>query len=466
MMIEIMTIAIVLLLLVVIILQIVFRGSNAGMEEAMREEISRSRDELNTSLRENRQELMNSFVQFSGSNDQKFHTFRENIGDSLEKIRETVNQNLKSVQEDNQRKFDEMRQELLNSFVQFSGNNDQKFHTFREGTLSHLEKIRETIDQNLKSIQEDNRRKLDEMRQVVDEKLRESVEKRFNESFKLISDRLDQVHKGLGEMQNLASGVGDLKKVLTNVKTRGNLGELQLSSILEQCLSPDQYAANVTVKPNSLERVEFAVKMPGRSDGEEPLYLPIDAKFPLEDYQRLLDAYETGVDLEPSQRAFETAVRKSSREISDKYINPPFTTDFAILFVPTEGLYAEILRRGTLFETLHRDYKIAVVGPANLMAFLNSLQMGFRTLAIEKRSSEVWNILGAIKTEFGRFGDVLEKTRKKLELAANEISNAGVRTRAIQRKLRDVQELPAVESSRLLGDVFETEAASYTDDEA
>lgn len=408
-MIEIMTIIIAVLLVVVIILQIISRTANAGLERTMRDEIFRNREELNASLRENRQELMNSLVQFSGSNDQKFHTFRESTGE-------------------------------------------------------HLEKIRETIDQNLKSIQEDNRRKLDEMRQVVDEKLRESVEKRFNESFKLISERLDQVHKGLGEMQNLASGVGDLKKVLTNVKTRGNIGELQLAGILEQCLSPDQYSANVAVKPNSLERVEFAVKMPGRSDSEEALYLPIDAKFPLEDYQRLLDAYETGIELESCQRAFESAVRKSAKEISDKYINPPFTTDFAVLFVPTEGLYAEILRRGTLFESLHRDYKIAVVGPANLMAFLNSLQMGFRTLAIEKRSSEVWNVLGAIKTEFGKFGDVLEKTRKRLELAANEISNAGVRTRAIQRKLRDVQELPAAESSRLLGDIFETEAISTTEE--
>lgn len=407
-------IVIMALLAVVIVLQLAFRSNTAAVENALRDETARNREELSGSMRDNRQELMNSFKLLGEIQQQQLGQFGKRMED-------------------------------------FSERNDRKLQGFQEGIGGQLEKIRETMDNSLKNIQADNGKKLDEMRQVVDEKLRESVEKRFNESFKLISERLDLVHKGLGEMQTLANGVGDLKKVLTNVKTRGNLGEIQLANILEQCLSPDQYEMNVAVRPNSSERVEFCVKMPGRDSEERPLYLPIDSKFPVEDYQRLVDAYEhQGSELEGSQRAFEAAVRKCAREIHEKYIYPPYTTDFAIMFVPTEGLYAEILRRGVLFESLNRDYKIAVVGPANLMAFLNSLQMGFRTLAIEKRSSEVWSVLGAVKTEFGKFGDVLEKTRKKLEQAANEISNAGVRTRAIQRKLRDVQELPPAEAAELL----------------
>lgn len=422
-------IVIIVLLLAVIVLQVVFRGNTSVVEKTLREETARNREELNSSMRDNRLELMNSFKLLGEIQQRQFGVFGEKMD-------------------------------------QFSERNDRKIQLFQEAIGAQLEKIRETMDGNLKNMQADNSKKLDEMRQVVDEKLRESVEKRFNESFKLISERLDQVHKGLGEMQTLANGVGDLKKVLTNVKTRGNLGEIQLANILEQCLSPDQYDTNVAVRPNTSERVEFCVKMPGRNDDERPLYLPIDSKFPVEDYQRLLDAYERQAgDLESIQRSFETAVRKSAREIHDKYIYPPYTTDFAIMFVPTEGLYAEILRRGNLFESLNRDYKIAVVGPANLMAFLNSLQMGFRTLAIERRSSEVWAVLGAVKTEFGKFGDVLDKTRKKLEQAANEISNAGVRTRVIQRKLRNVQELPAGEAAGLLGDALDTEVVQEEEGE-
>jgi DNA recombination protein RmuC len=300
------------------------------------------------------------------------------------------------------------------------------------------------------------------MRNVVDEKLQATVEKRFNESFKLISERLEQVHKGLGEMQSLASGVGDLKKVLTNVKMRGNLGEIQLGAILEQILSPEQYEQNATVRNGNLERVEYAVKLPGRNDDNKPLLLPIDSKFPNEDYQRLLDAYEnmTGLtprDMETAAKQFENSVKKNARDIRDKYINPPVTTDFAIMFVPTEGLYAEILRRTGLFETLQRDYKITVVGPTNLVAFLSSLQMGFRTLAIEKRSGEVWEILGAVKTQFGKFGDILDKTRKKLQEATNVIEDAGKKSRTIERKLRTVQELPQEQTLALLGETIETE---------
>ena len=264
-------------------------------------------------------------------------------------------------------------------------------------------------------------------------------------------------------MQTLAVGVGDLKRVLTNVKTRGNLGEIQLGAILEQILSPEQYETNVAVRSGSLERVEYAVKLPGR-DSSAPVFLPIDSKFPNEDYQRLLDAYENQStaapkELESAVRQFEAAIKKNAKDIRDKYINPPATTDFAIMFVPTEGLYAEILRRTGLFESLQRDFRITAVGPTNLVAYLSSLQMGFRTLAIEKRSSEVWELLGAVKTEFGKFGDILEKTKKKLSEAANVIDSAGTRSRAIERQLRQVQELPADEAAAALPAIDDFEEA-------
>lgn len=352
---------------------------------------------------------------------------------------------------ENQHSFKENREELARAF-----------RDNRMETGNHLKEIRETVEKKLTQLQEGNDRKLEEMRRTVDEKLQESLEKRFNESFKVISERLEQVHKGLGEMQNLALGVGDLKKVLANVKTRGNLGEIQLGTILEQILSPEQYLLNAVCREGSAERVEFAVKLPGKSSDDKPVLLPIDSKFPNEDYQRLLDAYEYAGNFSPKEmetifRQFENSVKKNAKDIRDKYINPPFTTDFAIMFVPTEGLYAEILRRTGLFETLQREYKISVVGPANLVAFLSSLQMGFKTLAIEKRSSEVWQILGAVKTEFGNFGAILDKTKKKLEEATNVIDRAGVRTRAIERQLRSVQELPPEDAATLLGEASSIE---------
>jgi DNA recombination protein RmuC len=306
-----------------------------------------------------------------------------------------------------------------------------------------LETIRTSVDQRLQSIQADNAKKLEEMRQTVDEKLQATVERRFSESFKLISDRLEQVHKGLGEMQTLAVGVGDLKKVLSNVKTRGTLGEIQLGAILGQILAPEQYQQNVAVRQGSQERVEFCVVMPGQGNGGGALMLPIDSKFPNEDYQRLLESYDAADgDLEYAAKQFEISIRKNAKTIADKYINPPHTTDFAIMFVPTEGLYAEIVRRSELFNALHRDLKVLVVGPTNLAALLNSLQMGFRTLAIEKRSSEVWEILGAVKAQFGKFGDILDKTKKKLVEATNTIDDASQRSRVITRQLGKVQELP------------------------
>ncbi|MCL2682527.1 MAG: DNA recombination protein RmuC [Bacteroidales bacterium] len=349
--------------------------------------------------------------------------------------------------------FDRSRKELQNNREELN----KSLKDNREEQSKSIEKIRETIEIKLKSIQEDNNKRLEEMRKTVNEKLQETVEKRFNESFKLISERLEQVHKGLGEMQTLASGVGDLKKVLTNVKTRGNLGEIQLGAILEQILSPEQYEQNAAVKKGSLERVEYVVKLPDKNTEDQLVLLPIDSKFPTEDYQRLLEAYEHSKDVDVISKQFENSVKKNAKDIRDKYINPPITTDFAIMFVPTEGLYAEILRRTGLFETLQRDYKITVVGPTNLVAFLSSLQMGFRTLAIEKQTSKVWETLGTVKNEFGKFGDVLEKTKKKLQEATNVIDDASVRSRAIERSLRTVQKLPSEQTTALLDEVIDIE---------
>jgi DNA recombination protein RmuC len=320
-----------------------------------------------------------------------------------------------------------------------------------EGVERRMETLRATVDERLRGMQEDNGRQLQAMRQTVDEKLHVTLEARLGESFRLVSERLDQVHRGLGEMQTLASGVGDLKRVLTNVKARGTWGEVQLGNLLEQVLTPEQYGTHVATRPGSPERVEFAIKMPGR-DGST-VWLPIDAKCPQEDYQRLVHAADQG-DADAAAvagAALEARLRGSAREIADKYLSPPFTTDFGVLFLPTEGLYAEVLRREGLQEALQREHRVMVAGPTTLWALLTSLQMGFRTLAIEKRSSEVWEVLGAVKTEFKKFGGVLEKVQKKLQEATNTIDEVATRKRVLERKLRVVEELPEGEARALLG---------------
>jgi DNA recombination protein RmuC len=325
-------------------------------------------------------------------------------------------------------------------------------------TLSNeqkMENLRHAVEERLKAIQDDNGKKLEQMRATVDEKLSATLETRLGESFKLVSERLEQVHKGLGEMQTLASGVGDLKKVLTNVKTRGTWGEIQLGSLLEQIFTPDQYEKNVAVKKKSAERVEFAIKMPGnngRKDAGDVVWLPIDSKFPQEDYQRLVDAAESG-NAEAADEAIkqlEIRLKSEAKSIRDKYISPPDTTDFAIMFLPTEGLYSEALRRAGLCDHLQREFRVVVTGPTTLAALLNCLQMGFRTLAVEKRSSEVWALLGTVKAEFGKFGDILEKTQKKLQEASNTIDDATKKTRTIVRKLKDVQSTNTPEAVTLL----------------
>jgi len=413
------------------------------IEPAVREEFSSSRKENQEAFKSNREELNNSFKEN-----------RIEQANSLKSFEDTFTKNVKNFNELQKQKFDDLA---------------NKQENIKKETENKLKEIRETVEGKLNSIQEDNNKKLEEMRKTVDEKLQESVEKRFNESFKLITERLESVHKGLGEMQTLATGVGDLKKVLTNVKTRGTFGEVQLGAILEQFLSPQQYIKNDHPDEENEKRVvEYSIKLPGK-DTDEPVLLPIDSKFPVEDYQRLLDAYDNNPDaVEAISIQLGKSVEKCAKDISDKYIKPPKTTDFAILFVPTEGLYAEILRRPGFSENIQQKYRVVIVGPTNLVAFLSSLQMGFRTLEVQKRSSEVWEILGAVKAQFGKFGDLLEKTKKKLQETANVIDDAGKKSRTIERKLKNVEALPNEKSMKLLGEAIEIEdddVIDYVDEE-
>jgi DNA recombination protein RmuC len=321
-----------------------------------------------------------------------------------------------------------------------------------EGNARRLAEVRTTLDAQLAQLQQSNAAKLDEMRATVDEKLQGTLEKRLGESFKQVAERLEQVHKGLGEMQTLAQGVGDLKHLLTNVKTRGMFGEAQLGALLEQVFASDQYGTQVATRPGSRNLVDFAIRLPGRGADGAPCWLPIDAKFPNEDYERLLDAQQraNAVDAEAAGKALELRVRLEAKSMAEKYLEPPHTTDFAILFLPSEGLYAEVLRRPGLMEVLQREYRVALAGPTTLMAMLNSLQMGFRTLALEKRSSEVWQVLGAVKTEFGKFGDVLAKVKTQTQSVLNTIDAAETRSRAMARALKAVEALPQEQASALL----------------
>ena len=328
------------------------------------------------------------------------------------------------------------------------------FRDNRQEIATNLQTIQKTMDTRVRDLQNDNAKKLEEMRLTVDEKLQASVEKRFNESFKTISEQLTSVYKGLGEMKNLATGVGDLKKVMEGVKTRGIYGEVQLSSIISDILSPNQYCENISTKPSSADRVEFAVKMPGRDENHET-FLPIDSKFPVENYSRLIAAYDLGnkADILTYQKALATDVKEQAKKIFTKYIEPPYTTDFGMMFVPTESLYAEILRIPGLSDEIRQKYNISITSPSTLPVTLSGLLMGFRTVAIEKRSSEVWQVLGAVKTQFSKFGDLLEATKKKLQESANKIDAAATTSRQIERRLKDVESLPASESTKLIGDV-------------
>jgi len=344
------------------------------------------------------------------------------------------------------------REELSRGLMGFSQMHSSQIEQVRKSIDDNLGRIRDTLEQRLDRMGQDNAAKLEQMRQTVDEKLHATLEQRLSESFRQVSERLELVHKGLGEMQSLATGVGDLKRVLTNVKTRGTWGEVQLGALLEQMLVPDQYAANVATRPGSRERVEYAIRLPGR-EGQGQVWLPIDSKFPIEDYERLLAAQERAdpAGVEEAGRALETRVKLEAKTIRDKYVEPPATTDFAIMFVPTEGLYAEIVRRPGLAALVQGEHRITIAGPMNLSMIINSLQMGFRTLAVEQRASEVWMLLSAVKNEFGKFGEVLARTKAQLESVANSIDAAESRTRQMAKKLKKVEALPDSQTRSLLG---------------
>ncbi len=451
----------------ILVLQIValLRGRGdpalAGRLDGLNEASVRVERTLREEQRAGREELQQSFDRFRGHLGDQLNGMSQQqaeridgFGQRLNLLTERTDAGLQALAQRLAEDARKSREETTLALGRFGEQQQQRLAALGAEHEKRMGEVRATLEAKLGAIQQDNAAKLEQMRATVDEKLHATLETRLGESFKLVSERLEAVQRGLGEMQNLATGVGDLKRVLTNVKKRGIFGEVQLGTLLEDMLTAEQYASNVITVPGSNDRVEFAIRMPGQDEGEQ-VYLPIDAKFPVEDYQRLLDAQEAA-DAEGANRAgnaLELRVREEAKRIHGKYVAPPHTTDFAVLYLPTEGLYAEVIRRPGLFEILQRDHRVTVAGPTTLSALLNSLQMGFRTLAIAKRSSEVWKILGAVKNEFGKFGVVLDKTRKQLDAARNSIDSAGVRTRAIERKLRAVESLPGDASQLLLDDV-------------
>jgi len=404
---------------------VLLEGHRLALEQALRDE-----------QRDGRAELRQQLDSLSLQQEQRIAGF----GERLDVLRETLNEDARKARVEGS----ELQQRAADTI-------GQRLVELTQRNATSLGEMRVTLEQKLRELQIDNAAKLEQMRATVDEKLQTTLETRLGESFRLVSERLEQVQRGLGEMQQLATGVGDLKRVLTNVRTRGTFGEVQLGALLEQILTIEQYETNCITVPGSNERVEFAVRLPG-THSDKPIRLPIDAKFPREDYERLMDAQDRA-DIDAvvaSSAALERQVRVEAKRIRDKYLAPPHTTDFALMFLPTEGLYAEVLRRPGLFDSLQRECRVTLVGPTTLLALLNSLQMGFRTLAIEQRSSEVWQLLGSVKAEFGKFAGILEKTDGQLETVRNSLKAAGVRTRAIEKQLKGVETLPGTEQTPLL----------------
>ena len=454
-----------LLALVIVALQIVL------LLRSRREDLLARLDVLREDNRHLREALAQEQRAGRGELQQGFEHFRAHLGDRLdgharhqaerieafakrlELLTDRTEQGLQTLAQRLAEDARRNREETTLALMRFGTQQGEHLAALAADSDKRLAEVRATLEARLQALQADNAAKLEQMRATVDEKLHATLESRLTESFGNVTRMLAQVHQGLGEMQSLAAGVGDLKRVLGNVKTRGGWGEVQLESLLEQLFAAEQYARGVMVKPGSREAVDFAIRLPGRGEREAPVWLPIDAKFPREDYERLLDAQERA-DAEAAKAAgaqLERAIRAEARSIREKYIAPPHTTDFAVLFLPTEGLYAEVIRRPGVVDALQREHRVVVAGPTTLAALLNSLQMGFRTLAIEQRSSEVWRVLGAVKTEFGKFGEVLDRVGEKLEQAQKQISQTGVRSRAIERKLREVETLPGAEADALLG---------------
>ena len=420
--------------------------------DAARESLrARLEEALRNEQRDGRLELRQQLDGLVATQGQRIDGFARHLADlgtrtdgRLDQLRDTLTEDARKGRleaGESQQRFTEALSAQLRELTQ---RNEQR-----------IGEMRATLEQQLRALQEDNARKLEKMRETVDEKLQSTLTTRLDSSFKLVSERLEQVQRGLGEMQQLATGVGDLKRVLTNVKNRGGWGEVQLENILEQTLTQDQYARGVRVRPDGAEMVDFAVRLPGRGEADAPVWLPIDSKFPREDYERLLDAQEQGDPelVRATGAQLERAIRIQAKSISDKYIAPPHSTDFAVMFLPTEGLYAEALRRAGLTDALQREHRVVIAGPTTVTALLNSLQMGFRTLAIEQRSSEVWSLLGAVKSEFGKFAGILEKAEKQINTVGKSLGDASRKTRTIERKLRGVESLGQDQAQALLGDL-------------
>ncbi len=470
-----------LVLLLIVTLWIALRGGRSPLKSladqihgAVRADVLQLerdlRDEVARSALGTRQELLQTLTSFQGTllaqqgdvartqNEQidsfrtQLATTQQTLADTLRQTTLTLAQQASGAREAQDASLGRSAEQQANSLQRFAEILNEQLRALAQSNDQRMNEVRATVEQKLAAIQADNEKKLEQIRGTVDEKLHATLEQRLGESFKQVAERLEQVHRGLGEMQTLARDVGSLSRVLNNVKTRGTLGEVQLGALLEQVFAPDQYQRNVETIPGSNQRVDFAIRLPGRREDGQPMWLPIDCKFPRDDYERLLDAHERAdrEGVEAAGKAIEVRLRTEARSIRAKYVAPPHTTDFGILFVPTEGLYAEALRRPGLFEALQRDHRITLTGPTTLLATLTSLQMGFRTLALERRSEEVREVLGAVKTEFARFGDVLAKTKKKLDEASKTIDAAEVRTRAMARSLRDVEALPDERAQALL----------------
>lgn len=428
---------IILVLLAIINIVIVLKNKASIDIKPQLKEVETSILRFDTSLERTEKSIKDEFQRNRTENNDSSKTNREELSNSLKSFEVKFTENIKELNELLRQKFGDFNKQQIENNKQATDN---------------IKGVENTIEKQLKAIRDDNTQQLNEMRKTVDEKLQTTLEKRLGESFKQVSDRLEQVHKGLGEMQNIATGVGDLKRVLSNVKTRGVLGEYQLENILEQILTPEQYSKNVATKKGSQANVEFALKLPGKESGKE-VWMPIDSKFPIEDYNKLLDAFEKGdkAEIDISQKVLIKKIESFAKDISEKYIDPPHTTDFGIMFLPVESLYAEVLRHPGLFEILQRKYKITVTGPTTLSALLNSLQMGFRTLAVQKRSSEVWDILKAVKFEFKEFSGVLAKVHTQINTASGTLEKLRTtRTNVLERKLKDVETFTSLESKKIL----------------
>lgn len=427
------------------------RNETGGALAKFRTEMTEHLGTVAQETGKSRQALADSAAAFETRIQERFEALTGATRGTLDSLKSDITNQLGVMSTAMKEQLEGNGNQIRNQFSTLQDAVAQQLRAMAQGSQTNSEQLRTTMNERLAAIQKDNTEKLEEMRRTVDEKLHATLEQRLGDSFKLVSERLEQVHAGLGEMKTLAGSVGDLKRVMTNVRTRGTWGEVQLGAIIESLLTAEQFARNVKTVPGSNDLVEFAVRMPGKSD-DAPVWLPLDSKYPVEHYQRLQDAHES-MDKTITQQAataFETSIRAEAKKISSKYVSPPHTTDFAILFLPTEGLFAEVARIPGLIEALQNEHRVVVAGPTTLAAMLNSLRLGFRTLAIEKRSSEVWGILGTVKTEFKKFGDIVDATKKSIDAAAKKFDEVGVRTRAIQRKLREVQELPVADAPTAL----------------